>query len=283
MSDRERPAGDADDGNLIVDRLSETYRLITGDPSQAVERALDEVGINTRAEAEMMAELAFTQPLAHPDHFEQAHRITMRALEVADRQGWKNPKVPRLGPFSGVAQSAIEFVSRTIVRAYVARVIRNLAMLYARREAQAPVMSQERRSLARARIQAERLAVGFKGGGLPIPTVLVGGAALPVLASVARSAGVVKKEGSPVVIALGIVLVAVFGVMSWVLLQGAGLSHRRIAVGVTPALRALYETIGHCGHPPRDESRSLAVVAIALTFIGWFIVPLVIAAVVTLL
>ena len=94
MSDRERPAGEADDGNLIVDRLSETYRLITGDPSQAVERALDEVGINTRAEAEMMAELAFTQPLAHPDHFEQAHRLTMRALEVADRQGWRNPRFP---------------------------------------------------------------------------------------------------------------------------------------------------------------------------------------------
>ena len=77
----------------------------------------------------MMAELAFTQPLAHPDHFEQAHRITMRALEVADRQGWKNPKVPNLGPLRSPAQAAIEFVSRTIVRAYVARVIRSLAML----------------------------------------------------------------------------------------------------------------------------------------------------------
>jgi hypothetical protein len=188
-----------------------------------------------------------------------------------------------MGPLTSLAQSAVEFVARTIVRAYVARVIRNLAMLYARREAQAPVMSPERRSLARARIQAERLSVGFKGGGLPIPTVLIGGAALPVLASVARSAGVVKKQGSPVVIALGILLVLAFGVLSWVLLQGAGVAHRRIAVGVTPALNALYETIGHCGHPPRDESRTLAVVAIALTFVGWFIVPLVIAVVLTVL
>ena len=207
----------------------------------------------------------------------------MRAMEVLDRDGWKHPKLRSLGPLSGPARAATEFVARTIVRGYVAQVVRALARLYARREAQSQTLSQERRILARARIQADRLSLGFKGGGLPLPTVLIGGAAVPVLASVARQAGALKGAGAFWIVLGGVLLALVFAALAWVLLQGAGLAHRRIQVALAPSLAALYETIGHCGHPPRDQSETIAAAAIALTALTWFVLPIAVAVVATVL
>jgi hypothetical protein len=137
--------------------------------------------------------------------------------------------------------------------------------------------------LARARIQTDRLALGYRGGSLPLPTVLIGGAAVPVLASVARSAGALKGAGTPVIVALGVLLAVVFGALAWLLLQGAGLAHRRIAVALAPSLAALWETIGHAGRPPEDESETIAAAAIVLTALAWFVVPIAIAVIATVL
>jgi len=37
--------------------------------------------------------------------------------------------------------------------------------------------------------------------------------------------------------------------------------------------RILWETIGWCGKPPTDTSRSVAAIAIALTVVGWILIP----------
>jgi divalent metal cation (Fe/Co/Zn/Cd) transporter len=137
--------------------------------------------------------------------------------------------------------------------------------------------------LARARIQTDRLSLGYKGGSLPLPTVLIGGAAVPVLASIARQFGAVKGQGPVLVVPLGVILAIVFAVLAWVLLQGAGLAHRRIKVTLDPSLAALYETIGHCGNPPRDDSAAIAAAAIGLTALAWFGVPIAIAIIATFL
>ena len=207
----------------------------------------------------------------------------MRALEVLDRDGWKHPLLRRLGPFSGAAAGAVQFVARTIVRGHLSNVVQALSRLYARRESQSQTASAERRMLARARIQADRLALGYKGGSLPLPTVLIGGAAVPVLASIARQFGAVKGQGPVLVVPLGVILAIVFAALAWVLLQGAGLAHRRIKVTLDPSLAALYETIGHCGNPPRDDSAAIAAAAIALTALAWFGVPIAIAIIATFL
>src|SRR3954453_14185141 len=279
--------GQLPDDHLILDevtqQLATTFQLLSGDPDEAAERALAEIGVDTRTEATLLGEIAAAGPLAHPDRFEQSHRLVMRALEVLDRDGWKHPVLRRLGPFSGAAAGAVQFVARTIVRGHVANVVRALSRLYARRESQSQTASAERRMLAGARIQADRLALGYKGGSLPLPTVLIGGAAVPVLASIARSAGALQGAGRAVLIAVGLVLAIVFAVLAWVLLQGAGRAHRRIQVAVMPALEALYETIGHCGNPPRDDSAAIAAAAIALTALAWFVVPIAIAVIATFL
>jgi hypothetical protein len=111
MGDRPPP----DDDNLILDevtdQLATTFRLLSGDPDQAAERAFAEIGVDNRAEAALLSEIAAAGPLAHGDRFEQSHRLAMRALEVLDRDGWKHPKVRRLGPLSGAAEFAVEFVA----------------------------------------------------------------------------------------------------------------------------------------------------------------------------
>jgi hypothetical protein len=273
--------GQLPDDHLILDEVTEqlatTFQLLSGDPDEAAERALAEIGVDTRTEAALLGEIAAAGPLAHPDRFEQSHRLVMRALEVLDRDGWKHPLLRRLGPFSGAAAGAVQFVARPIVRGHVSNVVHALSRLYARRESQSQTASADRRMLARARIQADRLALGYKGGSLPLPTVLIGGAAVPVLASIARQFGAVKGQGPALVVPLGVILAVVFAALAWVLLQGAGLAHRRIKVTLDPSLAALYETIGHCGNPPRDDSAAIAAAAIALTALAWFGVPIAIA------
>jgi hypothetical protein len=279
--------GQLPDDHLILDevtqQLATTFQLLSGDPDEAAERALAEIGVDTRTEAALLGEIAAAGPLAHPDRFEQSHRLVMRALEVLDRDGWKHPVLRRLGPFSGAAAGAVQFVARTIVRGHVSNVVHTLSRLYARRESQSQTASAERRMLARARIQADRLTLGYKGGSLPLPTVLIGGAAVPVLASIARQFGAVKGQGPLLIVPLGVILAIVFAVLAWVLLQGAGLAHRRIKVALDPSLAALYETIGHCGNPPRDDSAAIAAAAIALTALAWFVVPIAIAIIATFL
>ena len=279
--------GQLPDDHLILDevtqQLATTFQLLSGDPDEAAERALAEIGVDTRTEAALLAEIAAAGPLAYPDRFEQSHRLVMRALEVLDRDGWKHPVLRRLGPFSGAATGAVQFVARTIVRGHVSNVVHALSHLYARRESQSQTASAERRMLARARIQTDRLALGYKGGSLPLPTVLIGGAAVPVLASIARQFGAVKGQGPLLIVPLGVILAIVFAALAWVLLQGAGLAHRRIKVALDPSLAALYETIGHCGNPPRDDSAAIAAAAIALTALAWFVVPIAIAIIATFL
>jgi len=279
--------GQLPDDHLILDevtqQLATTFQLLSGDPDEAAERALAEIGVDTRTEAALLGEIAAAGPLAHPDRFEQSHRLVMRALEVLDRDGWKHPVLRRVGPFSGAAGGAVQFVARTIVRGHVSNVVHALSRLYARRESQSQTASAERRMLARARIQADRLTLGYKGGSLPLPTVLIGGAAVPVLASIARQFGAVKGQGPLLIVPLGVILAIVFALLAWVLLQGAGLAHRRIKVALDPSLAALYETIGHCGNPPRDDSAAIAAAAIALTALAWFVVPIAIAIIATFL
>jgi len=270
--------GQGKSDNLILDELTDqldrTFRLLRGDADEAADLAFARVRIDTTAEARLLSELAERAPLEHPDRFTDAHRLAMHALEVLDRDGWRHPRLPRLGPLHAPAEWAVEFVAQYVVRSYVSDVVRNLARLYARRESQCESDSPERRVLARARIQADRLTLGFRGGASGLPTVLIGGAAIPVLASLARQFGAVKP-GEPVFIGGGSVLVVLFAVLAFVLLQGAGLARRRVLVVGRQPMEALYETIGHCGRPPEDDADTIALVAIGLTAVTWFILPVV--------
>jgi hypothetical protein len=60
---------------------------------------------------------------------------------------------------------------------------------------------------------------------------------------------------------------------SWVILQGAAIARRRIKLSLDRPLAALWETVGWCGSPPKDTSRTLAAYALIITIVGWLVIP----------
>ena len=62
-------------------------------------------------------------------------------------------------------------------------------------------------------------------------------------------------------------------------MQGAAVAHRRSQLMLHEPLDALWETIGACGAPPRDDSMTFAAIGIALTAVAWFVTPAIVAAV----
>jgi hypothetical protein len=266
---------------LLLDDLAarlNRFRLLPGGSEADAERVLAGLTPASPREREATKELADRQILAHPDRFEDAHHLMVKALEVFDRHGWRGPKLPRrLGPLRPLAQVGVEQVTHLIVRSYARTVANQMRRLYERREAQCEFDQPERRLLARARIAMTRLAPDFGSGGGGLPRFLVGGAVISGLASAVRQVGGLSSGGLPVWIGLGLAAALVFTAVAWVILQGAAVAHRRSQLMLHEPLDALWETIGACGNPPRDESMTFATIGILLTALAWFATPAIVA------
>jgi hypothetical protein len=240
------------------------------------ERVLAGLTPSSPREEEAARELVDRRVLLRPAAFEEAHRSVVKALEVYDRHGWRSPALPTwLGPLRPVARRAVELVTRYIVRAYARDVGRQMRRLYERREAQCAPDAPERRPLARARIAMARLEPDLGGGQAGLPRFLVGGAAISGLASVGRQLG--DLDGRLAIGIPAITAFAVFAAISWVLVHGAGVAHRRTGLILRAPLAALWDAVGNCGRPPQDDSTTIAAVGIVITAVAWFVVPLVVA------
>lgn len=257
----------------LTEQLDRTRQLLTGSPEAAAELALARFGGQAEIEARITLELAARQPLAEPGRFAEAHRITMHALEVLEREGFGNPSVPRLGPLTPIVQAGVEFVGEYIVKSYAEGIVGSLRKLYARREVQAAPTSPERRLLAAARIETDRIAAGFSGGGLGAPAIIIGGAALPLLASVSGYLGAIDFTNRWLLLATVAVLFIIFLTFSTMLLRGAAVARSRSRLIMQQPLAALWETIGHAGNPPEDDSVLIATAALMLGALVWFVLP----------
>jgi hypothetical protein len=258
----------------LTTQLDRTRQLLSGSPEEAAERALASFAGEAEVEARIAAELAVTTPVAHPDRFPEVHRLVMRALEVLDREGSRNPRVNgRYGPLKPLVEAGAEFVAEYIVKSYAQGIVGTLKNLYARREAQCPPELPIRRLLTRSRMEVERLAIGFSGGGIGAPALVVGGATVPLLASLSQYFGAIDFLNRAVVFGGLGVLFLLFLLLSSVLLTGARVAHRRSRLIMGQPLAALWECIGHAGNPPKDDSAMFATAAIALTALIWFVLP----------
>jgi hypothetical protein len=273
-----REHADGGEGQLLdelVEQLDRTRRLLTEGPEGAAEAVLQRQGRRSAEESRLVAELAEAAPLADPERFREANRLVMRALEIHDRDGWRHVRIARLGPVSPVFEYLAELVAKYVVRSYTSDVARRLNVLYARREAQARLGTPERNLLEQARTEAERVAAGYRGASFP--AIVSGIAAVPVVAGLARGLGGLDWLDGTVQVILGLILFAVFGVVSYVLLQGAATARRRARLLMDGPLQALWQTLGRAGRPPEDDATTFAAIAVVLTFVGWFIVPVVVA------
>lgn len=266
-----------EDSNLILDELSQHLRALrvlrVDNPDQAA-ALLESLGANGKVEEDIVLQLGAIKPLWIPDRFEEANRLAMRSLEVLDRNGPRNTALKTLGPLRPVGEWAVQLFTQLIVRSFQQTVVDRLRHLYSRREASSAWDSAEHHMLRRARIDIERVAPGLKGRALGLPTFLLGGAFISTILGGLKSLGEAIQNNNSILVVATVVMFIVFAGASWAILQAAAISRRRIKLTLDKPLAALFETIGACGNPPKDQSLSFALYAIVLTGLGWLILPL---------
>jgi len=258
--------------DLLLDRI-DALRVLRADTAEEKGSILEQIAGRGKPEQDIVKELSKVRPLWREDRFEEAHRMAMRSLEVLDRNGVRQPKMPRLGVLTPVASWIVQQMTRWIVKGYQNRVVTRLRKLYERREANSIWGSREHVMLRRARINAVQVEQGFKGDQLGLPTFLLGGAVLSGVVSGLHTAFVWAISGIVGVIVFAVVLGLVFAGLAWAALYAAGVARRRIRLSTDQTMKALYETIGACGNPSKDDSYTFAVYAIVLLVLAWILIP----------
>jgi hypothetical protein len=271
---------EAEQGGVLIDqlhhRLDALAVLRQRDDAQA-DALLEQIGAKGKVENDMLSEIGKWKPLYLPDRFEQAHRTAMRALEVFDRNGARAPSsLPSLGPLKPVAQFFVQLFVRMIVRNHQRSVIDSIRHLYARREANSVVGTREWHMLRVARIHAERLAPGFKKNSVGLPTFLFGGAVISTFSSALTGVARAATENRLLLIIAGVVFALIAAAFFWVILQAAAIARRRCRIALDAPLKALWETIGAAGKPPRDQSRQFTLYSLVLLVLAWIVVPIVV-------
>jgi len=259
--------------DLLIDQI-DSLRVLRADSDEEKGRLLEQIGGKGLVEQEMVAQMSAVKPLHHPDRFEEAHRIMMRGIEVLDRNGPRPAKVPNVGPLRPVAQWLVQQVSRWIIKSHLNRLTGRICGLYEKREANSDWGTREHAMLRRARLDARRVQASASGSALGLPTFRLGGAALTSVASGLQSLARTAMDSTLGVSILGFITVFVLGALSWVALFSAGVARRRIRLSTDQPMKALWETIGAAGKPPRDESYNFAAYAIILLVLAWIVVLL---------
>jgi hypothetical protein len=257
-----------------IDDPIERLRLI-GDDESAVASYLDTLEVRGPRERELLQELARTRPLAEPELFPAAHKRAVAALESLGRHGYHSTGAGiRLGPLRPVVRFLVQLVARYLVVSHLRQVSTDMRNLYWAREMQSKPFTEERRELRRARMDAEALLVILHRGAIGLPSFVFGGVLLSGVATAWRGAAGVAFGSwwAALLSALVTVLVVVGG--AWVILRGAALASRRIRLSTRTPLERLWEAVGHCGRPPKDQSARFATVAIALTVGVWIVLPI---------
>jgi len=99
--------------------------------------------------------------------------------------------------------------------------------------------------------------------------------AVPLGASLGRATGLLNSTA--IATAIGVVGMLLALAVSWLMLRGAALASRRIRLATRGPLSALWSTIGRCGNPPKDQTRTFVLISIGLTLGSWTIVPILVA------
>lgn len=257
---------------LILDRI-DSLKVLRADTPEERDALLVKIAGDGAPEQDIVSEISKMRPLWRPDRFQEAHRIAMRSIEVLDRNGARKPQLPRLGPLKPIASFIVKLMTRWIVKDHQNKVITSVRRLYERREASAEWGTPDHRMLRQARIDVARVEAGYKGNPLGLPTFLLGGAALSsIVSALQRLLDWAFKPGVEIIVfavSAGLVFVG----LAWAALYSAGVARQRISLSTEQPMKALWETIGAAGNPPRDGSYNFAVYAIVFLALAWILVP----------
>jgi hypothetical protein len=272
-------AGDAGDARVdeALDNPLERLRLLSGD-DDAIAAFLDELDVRSPREREMLAELARPSALARPERFDNDHRRAIEALESLRRHGFHGSRAASsLGPFRYVVRWLIELVARYLVVSYVKDVVTTMRNLYWVREMEAPSDSTELKLLRPARFDASALVEIMRSREIGVPSFVIAGLLIPLGATVWRLTTGFTFDRWWVALLVGLIGVAVGVALSWIVLRGSAMASRRIRLSVREPLNAVWDSVGNCGHPPRDGSQKFAVISIVLMASVWIVLPALVA------
>lgn len=261
---------------LLLDELDEkfaAFQAFRKSDTEAADALLGSLGAQDDVDRDIVLELSSPSPLGHPDRFPYSHRLTVRALEVLDRNGGKSVRIRGLGPLSPIAAFFVQQVATFIVRSHQGSVADKMLDLYGRREANAAEDDPSRYMLMRARMQMERLKPGFKRNALGVPLFVVGGAVFSSLLSLIQQAVVSALKGTVGQVIATVIIGLIMLAVGWIILRGAAVAHRRIHLSLDGPVEALWQTIGRCGDPPKDPSRTFALIGVIVALLPWILIP----------
>jgi hypothetical protein len=267
-----------EDNPELLDRI-DALRVLRASSTEEKGRLLEEIGGPGKVEQEIVSQLSKVKPMWQPEQFPEAHRMTMRSLEVLDRNGVRGAPMPKLlGPLKPIVGWFVQLVTRLIVRGYQNNLSMNIRKLYERREANSIWGSPAHVMLRRARINAVQVEQGLKSNPVGVPGFLLGGAALSgVFSLIGKGLSSAIEDGAGRLI-LGIVVGTVMLSLSWVAIYAASIARRRIRLTTQQPVQALWDTLGAAGDPPRDHSYHFALIALILLALSALAVPLVVSA-----
>jgi hypothetical protein len=264
---------DDDPLNDLTERL-DAFNALRKNDEAAADELFDQIAGHGQVERDIVSQMAVRRPLRRPDRFDEAHRLTMRGLEVLDRNGLRSPKLPNIGPLKPVASYFVGLLNRWIVRSYQKRVIENLRDLYLRRESECIPNTDEIRQLRRARIQTERLVPGYRKEALGLPAFLLGGAVISFFTTLLQRLVTALLDNPWLLAAVSSLATLLCLCVAWAGLRAAAVSRRRIKLSTDIPLRALYDAIGSCGNPPKADAMMVALWAIIISAIAWLSIPI---------
>ena len=268
---------DVNDQPVILDDLNQrlaTFNALRSSDRDAADGVLAEMGGHGDVEREILAQLASTTQIDFPERFEEAHRLVMHSLEVLKRNGARGPRLPRhLGPLNPIAKWVVQLFVRLIVQSYISRIVDNIRHLYGRREAWTAPNTREATMLRRARMHADRVAVGYKGRALGLPTFLLGGAIVSSIFGVLRATGEWVRSNRVLTVSASLVILPVLLGAAWCVLRGAAIARKRIHLTTEVPMKALYETLGGCGRPPKDDANKFALLSLVAMAVAWVVIP----------
>jgi hypothetical protein len=265
-----------EDRALVLDELDEQlerFRVLRKSDPAATDTILDTLGAHTQVDREIVLQLSATRPLGHPERFEQAHALAMRSLEVLARNGGRKVPVPNVGPLCPVVAYPIQQVCRFIVRSHQKRLVDSLRDLYDRRLGWTSRSDPTRMLLFKASLDVKRMRETFTRNPVPLPTFLLGGAAISALGSGASALlDLAFGNAGGAVVAVAVVTL-LFATLAGAIIRGAAVARRRIRLTVDRPMAALWETVGRAGKPPEDQARMFALWGVILTAVSWVVVP----------
>ncbi len=255
-----------------IDNPIERLKLLSGNDDE-ISRYLDAIEVTSPREREMLHEIARTRTLARPDDFARTHRNMVEALESLARHGFHGSTAGRsAGPFRFVVRWGVQLVARYLVVSHIRDVSTRLRSLYGLREIESRPQTRERILLRSARMDAERMVDALSSRELGVPVFVIAGLGVPLLASLGRATGLLESTLWGTVIGLVGMLAALAA--SWTIMRGAALASRRIRLATSGPARALWDTIGWCGHPPKGQTRTFVFVSVGLLLACWILIPL---------